>query len=137
MIDSLNIVINDSDFIQGSNNIKFQDINKITNGFVNNIVCSSIDNIDSESRNIFFTELLRKLSPSGSLTIKYLNTLLLSKKIKNSNINGETFAQVVNDIKSSWMEGDLMAILSSLPDYQLIKSYNEDIYSIVVITKNK
>jgi hypothetical protein len=135
MIDSLNIVINDNDFIQGSNNIKVQDINQITNGFVKNIVCLSIDEVASESRNMFFVELIKKLSPGGSLTIKYLNTFLLAKKIKNSNINGETFAKVVSNVKSAWMEGDLFSILSSIENCQLIKLYSEDIYSISVIEK--
>jgi phospholipid N-methyltransferase len=137
MINSLNIVINDSDFIEGSNNIKIQDINQITNGFVNNIVCYSLDSVSSESRNALFVELFKKLSPGGSLTVRFLNTFLLAKKIKNSNINGETFSRVVGNIRSAWMEGDLSGVLSSIENCQLNKLYSEDIYSIAVIEKNK
>lgn len=137
MINSLNIVINDTDFIEGSNNIKAQDVNQITNGFVNSIVCYSLDNVSSESRNSLFVELFKKLSLGGSLTVRFLNTFLLAKKIKLSNINGENFSKVVGNIKSVWMEGDLSGILSSIENCQLNKLYSEDIYSIAVIEKNK
>lgn len=135
MIDSLNIVINDTDFIAGSNNIKIQDVDKITNGFVNSIICYSLDYLHYESRNALFIGLFNKLSPGGSLTVRFLNTLLLAKKINHSNMSGENFSQVVENIRSVWMEGDLFGILSSLEHNQLNKLYSEDIYSIAVIEK--
>lgn len=137
MIQQMNIVVDDSDSVNGYNNIDIKQLSQVTNSYVNSIVCNCSDKIPSNIRNNIFTELLKKLSHGGQLTIRFLNPILVCNKIKNGLVDGMGFAEMVHGIKSSWTETDLLAILSQLNGYQLIKLYSEDIHSIAVIEKNK
>lgn len=138
MIPQINIIVDsDKDEIKGYNNVNITDLEQITNGYVNNIICTCIDKVEQNDRDQIFTALLKKLSHGGSLTIKFLNPYSISNKIKSGSMDGNDFAKSVHNIKSSWTEPDFLSITASLPGYRLIKFHNEDLYSIAVVEKNK
>ena len=137
MIQQMNIVVDKSDFINGYNNIDIEKLSQVTNSYVNSIVCSCVDKIPRATRNNIFVEMLKKLNHGGQLTIRFLNPVLVANKVKNGFVDGMGFSEMVDGLKSSWTETDLLAILSQLSGYQIIKLYSEDIHSIAVIEKNK
>lgn len=138
MIQQINIVVDsEKDEIKGYNNVNVANLEQITNGYVNNIICTCIDRISQDQRDQTFVSLLRKLSHGGSLTVKFLNPYAICHKIKTGSMDGSDFAKSVNNIKSSWTEPDFLSITASVQGYRLVKFHNEDLYSIAVIEKNK
>jgi hypothetical protein len=137
MIPQINIVVNNENEIKGFNNVNIKDLEQITNGYVNNIVFTCIDEIEQDQRDRIFVSLLKKLSHGGSLTIKFLNPYAIAHKIKSGSMDGSGFASSIKNIKSSWTEPDFLSIAASGQGYRLIKFHNEDLYSIAVIEKNK
>jgi hypothetical protein len=138
MISQINIVVDkEKDIVAGYSNIGIENISQITNGYVNNIVFTTIDKVDQENRDKVFMELCKKLSHGGSMTVKFLNPDSLAHKIKNGSMSGSTFSSLVNNVKSSWMETDFLGLMSSFNGFNLLKHVHEDIYSIVVIEKSK
>ena len=123
--------------MDGHINIKIEDIDKITNGYVNNILFNSIDKIDQKNRNIIFVTLLKKLTRGGSITTKFINPESVGKRIKSAGLSSEMFMSYVANLKSVWMETEFLELISTMTDCSLIKHIHDDINSIVVITKNK
>ena len=137
MIQQINIVVDTNDSINGYNNVNVEQLSQVTNSYVNSIICSCVDKIPRNTRNNIFSEMLKKLNHGGQLTIRFLNPILVSSKVKNGLVDGMGFSEMVDGLKSSWTETDLLAIISQLNGYQIIKLYSEDIHSIAVIEKNK
>jgi hypothetical protein len=138
MISQINIIVDkEKDVVAGYSNIGIENISQITNGYVNNIIFTTIDKVDQENRDKVFMELCKKLSHGGSMTVKFLNPDSLAHKIKNGSMSGSTFSSLVNNLKSSWMETDFLGLISSFNGFGLLKHVHEDIYSIVVIEKSK
>lgn len=138
MIGQINIVIDESeDSVEGYHNISIDKLQSITNGYVESIVFTTIDKIDSGDRQKALVESLKKIMPGGQLTIRFLNLLSLASKLKASHIDGDKFSSIVKGLKSFWTESDFLGIISSVSDYKLIKIINEDLHLIAVIEKNK
>jgi len=138
MINQINIVVDkEKDVVTGYSNIAIENITQITNGYVNNIIFTTIDKVEQENRDKILLELCKKLSHGGSMTVKFLNPDALAHKIKNGNVSGGTFSSLVQNVKSSWMETDLLTLISGLNGFNLLKHVHEDVYSIVVIEKSK
>jgi hypothetical protein len=138
MINQINIVVDkEKDIVTGYSNIGIENIFQITNGYVNNIVFTTIDKVDQENRNKIFMELCKKLNHGGSITVKFLNPDALAHKIKNGSLSSEGFSSLVNDLRSSWMESDFLGFVSGLNGFNLLKHIHEDVYSIAVIEKSK
>jgi len=137
MIQQMNIIASVDDSVTGYHNVDLEKLPQITNGYVNTIICNCADRISKGTRNSLFMEMLKKLSPGGQITIRFLNPVLVCNKIKNGFVDGMGFAGMVDGLKSSWTETDFLALISQTNGYQLIKLYSEDIHSVAVIEKNK
>jgi hypothetical protein len=138
MIHQLNIVVNpETDVLDGYSNLEIDNIPQVTNGFVNAIIFTTIDKVIQQNRDGIFIELLKKLTRGGSLTVRFLNPESICQKIKNGTCSGSSFASMVNNIKSSWMEIEFLSLISSIQGVSLIKHIHEDVYSIAVIEKSK
>jgi hypothetical protein len=137
MIQQVNIIVSMDDNVAGYNNVDLEKLPQITNGYVNSIICNCTDKISKNTRNSLFMEMLKKLSPGGQITVRFLSPSLVCNKIKNGFVDGMGFAEMVDGLKSSWTETDFMTLISQLNGYQLIKLYSEDVHSVAVIEKNK
>jgi hypothetical protein len=138
MINQINIVVDkEKDVVAGYSNVGIENIFQITNGYVNNIVFTTIDKVDQENRDKVLVELCKKLTHGGSMTVRFLNPDALAHKIKNGGVSGSTFSSLVHNLKSSWMETDFLGLISGLNGFGLSKHIHEDVYSIVVIEKSK
>lgn len=138
MKSQVNIVVDASvDSVNGYENIDVDQLFSITNGYVESIVFTTLDKLSNTNRTKVFIESLKKLSPGGQLTIKFLNLITLASKIKTNHIDGPKFTDIIHTFNSFWTESDFLSIISSLNDYKLIKIINEDINIIAVIEKNK
>lgn len=138
MIGQLNVVVDSStDTIAGYNNIEIEKLPSITNGYVSDIVFTTLDKLDSDSRVKLFIESLKKITPGGQLTIKFLNLAAVASKIKSNHIDGIKFTQIISGLSSFWTESDFLDILSNIGGYRLIKILNEDLYIVATIEKNK
>jgi hypothetical protein len=138
MINQINIVVDkEKDVVEGYSNVGIENIFQITNGYVNNIVFTTIDKVDQEHRDKVLVELCKKLTHGGSMTVRFLNPDALAHKIKSGSVSGSTFSSLVHNLKSSWMETDFLGLISGLNGFNLSKHIHEDVYSIVVIEKSK
>jgi hypothetical protein len=138
MINQINVVVDkEKDTVIGYSNISTENIFQVTNGYVNNIVFTTIDKVDQDNRNKIFMELCKKLNHGGSITVKFLNPESLAHKIKNGSLSSESFSSLINGLKSSWMETDFLGFVSGLNGFNLLKHVHEDVYSIAVIEKSK
>jgi hypothetical protein len=138
MINQINIVVDkNSDILESYNNVSIEDIQKITNGYVNNMVFTCIDKIPQKIRNDVFENVLKKLSHGGTLTLKYVNPHNIAHRIKNNTLQAEQFSSIAHNIVSCWMEPDFLSLLSNYDGYKISKHYYDDIFCVSVIEKNK
>jgi hypothetical protein len=138
MIKQINLVVDETvDSVEGYNNVDVRQLSSITNGYVESIIFTTIDKLDNNNRSTIFIESLKKLSHGGQLTVRFLNLILLSSRLKDNYIDGPKLANLIKGCQSFWTESDFLGVISAISGYKLIKIVNEDTNIIAVIEKNK
>lgn len=138
MIHQINIVVDqNTDSVDGYNNISIENLPGLTNGYVESIIFTTIDKLDSKSRQEYFVECLKKLCHGGSLTVKFLNLNQIATKLKNSHMNGKEFANLIRGVNSCWTERDFLEFISNINGFGLIKMFYENANIVAVLQKNK
>ena len=136
MISEINIITDNRHEVKGYNNILYSDIENITNGFVSNIIFTTIDFLEYETKFKTLTSALKKIAYGGSLVLKFMNPVLLASQIKNGTIDSEKLSKIVADMKSMGFVEEISSIVSQHPDLKINKLYNDNIYTIMHIEKN-
>lgn len=132
---NVNLIIDDTDSIEGYQNIKIQELNNLVNGFINNVICECLDKIDFQQRIDVFRAIVGKLAFEGHATFKFINATILASRILKNDIDSKKISDILKDARSVWTESIIMEIFSSLPNIVIEKSYIEHINTVITITK--
>lgn len=136
MISEINIIADSKQTINGYNNVLYKDIDNITNGFVSNIICTTLDGLSYEDRTATISSIFKKIGYGGSATLKFINPGLLANQIKINPMDSKKLSDIVSEIKSLAFIDNMISFISQNPDLKIIKQYNDGIFSILHIEKN-
>lgn len=132
---NINLIIDDSESVDGYQNIKIQDLNNVINGFVNNIICECLDKIEFQQRLEVFKGILSKLAFDGIATFKFINGTMLASRIIKNEIDAKKISDIIKNINSLWTESLVLEAFSSFPNIRVEKNYIEHIYTVITVTK--
>lgn len=132
---NINIVLEDSKKIEGYENINIQDINNVINGYVNNIICECLDNIDFLQRLDVVKAIIGKLAFGGMATFKFVNATMFANRIIKNEIDVKKISDTIAEIRSLWTESMILEIFSSLPNLKIDKNYIENVHTVITVTK--
>jgi len=135
MIANLNIVKHIDDTCpKGLNNIDVENLNNITNNYVNHIDCLCLDNFTFDKRNNLFVTIINKLCLGGTVSIKFINLSLLASKIEKLEITGEKFSGIFQHILSAWSEPEFLDIINQMK-LKTNNIYFDQIHTISTLEK--
>ena len=135
MIKNLNIVdsINDSN-PKNMNNVDFEQLKTVTNGFVENIDCICLDQFDLKTRNELMVTMAQKLSSKGVIALKVLNLNLLAGQIDKCGITGQKLSEILPQMNSVWSDQECDDVISQL-NLKIKGMYYDYIYTIYQLEK--
>lgn len=132
---NINLIIDDSESIEGYQNIKIQELNNVINGFVNNIICECLDKIEFMQRLDVFKAILSKLAFDGVATFKFINATMLAGRILKNETDAKKISDIIKTTNSLWTESLIVEAFSSFPNIVIQKNYIEHIYTVITVTK--
>lgn len=136
-MNAINFNIGDSKTIPGYTNIDINTgLSSVVNGSVKNILCECLDKIPIQVRNTVTQHIISKLAFEGEATFKCLNATVFAERILKNELDCIKVSSIISDIVSMWTEYYILAIFNSIPNIVIKKSYIDNIYSVITITKN-
>lgn len=115
--------------------ILISDISQITNGYINDIVCECLDEIDYKDRLTTLYTIVSKIAFEGSATFKFINGSVLASRINKNEIDSDKLSGIIKNISSIWTESRIMEAFTSIPNVIIQKNYIDNIYTVITIHK--
>ncbi len=81
--------------IEFNSKISINELNTVPNGSIENIYCDVLDTLDIAKREQIQSDIMKKVMIGGSIHIKILNILLLSKRIFKGEIDLSDLNQII------------------------------------------
>jgi len=135
MMRSINIVYSASDNNpKGLNNVVQEQLNQITNNYIQHIDCTELDKFEISERHKVVSSAVQKLAIGGTMNLKFINLDLLANKIEKNELTGQQYSKLLPDIQSCWSYLECMDIISQ-SKLQLKNIYYDNIYNIVKLEK--
>lgn len=132
---NINLIIDDSSSVEGYQNIKIQDLNNVINGFVHNILCECLDQIEFQQRLEVFQGIIAKLAFDGTATFKFINGTMLASRILQNELDAKKISDIIKHIQSVWTESLITEAFSVFPNIKIQKNYIEHIYTVITVIK--
>jgi hypothetical protein len=132
---NINIVLENSDKLEGYENVNIQDMNNIINGYVNNIVCECLDNIEFMQRLDAVKAIIGKLAFGGTATFKFINATMFANRIIKNETDVQKISDIISGKRSLWTESMILEVFSSLPNLKIDKNYIEHVHTVITVTK--
>lgn len=129
------IITEHSSPVEGYQNVLIGNIDAVTNGYINDIVCECLDLVEIQDRTLLLQKILTKMSFEGSATFKFINATVLANRILRNEIESEKISHIIKNTRSLWTDSVISQIFGSIPNTAIEKNYTENIYSIISIRK--
>lgn len=135
-MNAINFIIGDNTIIPGYTNIDLNTgLSSVVNGSVKNILCECLDQMPIQVRNTALQHITNKLAFDGEAIFKFLNATVFAERILKNELDCIKISSVITDVSSMWTEYYILEIFNSLPNIIVKKSYIDNIYSVITITK--
>jgi hypothetical protein len=134
-MNKLNIVITESDNLDGYFNLTIDHLDKVTNGTCGEIICGVLDSYLYKDRVSYIVNLCKKLTNSGFLTFKFLNATKICKDVAKGNANSQFLSNIVAQSKSLFLDSDMIEIISQMDGIKIYKIYNDNNHVVIVLQK--
>jgi hypothetical protein len=115
--------------------IPIENISTIVNGYITNIICECLDQVEYTQRELVAHQIITKISFEGFATFKFLNASILGAKILKNELDSEKLSIVIKNLKSIWTESKITDFFASIPNIVVQKNYIEHIYTVITICK--
>jgi hypothetical protein len=132
----VNFIVDQNNYLPDYENIDISNIKSITNGYIKEMVCSCLDELDFDIREFIFMNLIEKLSFDGTLRLKMINSTLLAHKILRNEISPKKVSEIISQSKSMWSDYLIMDHISNLNNIDIEKLYSENVYSVIILHKH-
>jgi hypothetical protein len=134
-MNKLNIIDGNSNRLEGYFNLTIDKLNDIINGTSEEIICETLDTYAYKDRIDHILLMCKKLSNQGSLTLKFINGTKLCKDASKGNCGSQYLSNIVLNSKSLFLDSDIIELISQLQDIKIYKTYNDNLYLVVVLKK--
>lgn len=134
-MNKINIVVTESDHIDGYHNLNIDDLSKVINGTCSEIICTVLDNYLYKDRITNIVNLCKKLSNSGFLTLKFLNATKICKDVAKGNAGSQFLSGIVSQCQSLFLDSDMIELVAQMEGIQIHKTYNDNTHVTVVLQK--
>lgn len=132
----VNFIVDQNNYLPDYENIDISNIKSITNGYIKEMVCSCLDELDFDIRDFIFMNLIEKLSFDGTLRLKMINSTLLAHKILRNEIGPKKVSEIISQSKSMWSDYLIMDHIGNLNNIDIEKLYSENVYSVIILHKH-
>jgi len=135
-MNAINFTMGDSETISGYTNIDINTgLSSVVNGSTKNILCECLDRIPIQARNMALQQITNKLAFDGEAIFKFLNATVLAERIIKNELDCIKVSSIISNIVSIWTEYYILEIFNSIPNIIVKKTYIDNIYSVITITK--
>jgi hypothetical protein len=135
-MNAINFTIGDSETISGYTNIDINTgLSSVVNGSTKNILCECLDRVPIQTRNTALQQITNKLAFEGEAIFKFLNATVLAERIIKNELDCIKVSSIISNIVSIWTEYYILEIFNSIPNIIVKKTYIDNIYSVITITK--
>jgi hypothetical protein len=135
-MNAINFTMGDSETISGCTNIDINTgLSSVVNGSTKNILCECLDRIPIQARNMALQQITNKLAFDGEAIFKFLNATVLAERIIKNELDCIKVSSIISNIVSIWTEYYILEIFNSIPNIIVKKTYIDNIYSVITITK--
>jgi hypothetical protein len=135
MKSAINFILEDSKEIKGYDNILVTNIHTIINGYVDDILCECLDQLEIDTRKHVLDEILNKLAFEGRAVFKFVNATLLADRIIKNELDTKKLSSIIRDIKSLWSEYVILDMFNSIPSIKIDNYYNEGVNTVITLSK--
>lgn len=133
---AINFILDNSSQIKGYDNILITNINTIINGYVDDILCECLDDLEEEIRLSVLNEIINKLAFEGKAVFRFVNATLLADRIIKNELDTKKLSSIIKNIKSLWSEYVIIDIFNSLPSIKVDNYYNENVNTVITVIKS-
>ena len=134
MIKEMNLTAHDSQEIEGVNNVPVNQLQIISNGYVEKMTCYCLDNLVMEDRNRVFGEAVKKIKVGGVMNLRFAALDLIQKQIASDNLTSQKYSEALPAMQSIWSEKDFHNVVDQI-GYVLDSQYYEGINIVATIKK--
>lgn len=135
-MNAINFTMGDSENVSGYTNIDINTgLSSVVNGSTKHILCECLDRIPIQARNMALQQITNKLAFDGEAIFKFLNATVLAERIVKNELDCVKVSSLISNIVSIWTEYYILEIFNSIPNIIVQKSYIDNIYSVITITK--
>ncbi|MEX0597211.1 MAG: hypothetical protein WD512_11985 [Candidatus Paceibacterota bacterium] len=134
-MNKINVIITESDNLEGCYNLKSDDLNKVINGTCPEIICGVLDSYSYKDRVSNIVSFSKKLSNSGFLTLKFINATKICKDVSRGNSSSQFLSTIVAQSQSLFLDSDMIELVSQMDGIKIHKIYNDNSHVIVVLQK--
>lgn len=132
---AINFVLNNTANIKGYDNVLINNIHTIINGYVDDILCICLDELDWDIRKNVLDEIINKLAFEGKAVFKFVNATLLADRIIKNELDTKKLSDIIKNTKSLWSEYVILDIFNSLSSIKVDNYYNEGVNTVITILK--
>lgn len=115
--------------------ILIDNIPQIINGYINNILCECLDQVEAKDKLGILYSIVSKIAFEGSATFKFINGSVLAARILKNEIDSDKLSHVIKDTTSIWTESKIIEVFTSIPNIVISKNYIDNIYTVISINK--
>tara|TARA_A100001201_G_scaffold134699_1_gene122485 strand:+ start:1550 stop:1963 length:414 start_codon:yes stop_codon:yes gene_type:complete len=135
MIKSINVVFaKNDDSPKGLNNVNPEELNAITNNYVQHIDCLDLDKFTMSDRHKVFVACIHKLCINGTMQLKFINLDLLANKIDKGEMTGQQYSKLLPSFNSCWSHLESMDVISQ-SNLSIANCFYDNIYTIIKLEK--
>lgn len=134
MIKEMNVIYHESQQIDGVNNVPVNQLQIISNGYVEKMTLYCMDNMVASDRMTVCSEAAKKIKVGGEMLVRFTNLDLVQKQIASGDLTSDKYSAILPTIQSVWSEKDFHSWLDSI-GYDLDSQHYEGIYTVATIRK--
>lgn len=115
--------------------VNIYELNVVPNGSIENLYCDILDTIEFSKRINLQNEIMKKIKIGGSVSLKQINMVLLSKKLVKGNITLLEINNLVQNTASILDQDYLDQWISQYSNFKIIKIDIDTLYTYIVMKR--
>jgi hypothetical protein len=125
----------DNNPVPDAEKINISNVNMISNGSSENILCDCLDLFTISERTVLTNELLKKLRVGGTLHLKFINLKLFSKNCYLDRIEEKQLNNIIANVKSLVDDSHLEQILNNSTNFAIKSLVYDGLSENVIIER--
>jgi hypothetical protein len=134
---SINLYITENHIVSDFTPVHISELQKVSNGSVDTMICNFLDELTLEQRNAIFLEMSHKLKKDGLLKLRFIDLDTFGIDLYRNRIDFENFNQILNAYKSMWDQSFIVHLCSQLPNLRILENNISGLFKILTVQRIK